>query len=146
MFRFHPWSFIRSPGWVQIKCELRYDLLEILKFKNNSLKFVKSTQNSTPSGLNSSIIVVKQDSGMQFSPPPPPPPPSPPPPTPIKAVSRRPCIGPHHISLPKPPKSVNAALQSRQWWIELFYRFKRAKTSRISVLNIRKLYLYFFLH
>lgn len=20
---YHPWSFIRSPGWVQIKCELR---------------------------------------------------------------------------------------------------------------------------
>lgn len=20
---FHPWSFLRSPGWVQIKCELR---------------------------------------------------------------------------------------------------------------------------
>lgn len=21
---FHPWSFLRSPGWVQIKCELRW--------------------------------------------------------------------------------------------------------------------------
>lgn len=21
--RYHPWSFINSPGWVQIKCELR---------------------------------------------------------------------------------------------------------------------------
>ncbi|CAH3043886.1 unnamed protein product [Porites evermanni] len=21
--RYHPWSFLRSPGWVQIKCELR---------------------------------------------------------------------------------------------------------------------------
>ena len=20
---YHPWSFLRSPGWVQIKCELR---------------------------------------------------------------------------------------------------------------------------
>lgn len=22
-FRYHPWSFLNSPGWVQIKCELR---------------------------------------------------------------------------------------------------------------------------
>ena len=33
--------------------------------------------------------------------------------------------------------------QSKQWRIELFYRWKRAKISRITVLNIRKLYLYF---
>ena len=34
--------------------------------------------------------------------------------------------------------------QSKQWRIELLYRYKQAKTSRITVLNIRKLYLYFF--
>ena len=28
-------------------------------------------------------------------------------------------------------------------YIELLYRYKQAKTSRITVLNIRKLYLYF---
>ena len=33
--------------------------------------------------------------------------------------------------------------QSKQWRIELLYRYKRAKTNRITVLNIRKLYLYF---
>ena len=33
--------------------------------------------------------------------------------------------------------------QSKQWQIELFCRYKRAKTSRITVLNIQKLYLYF---
>ena len=33
--------------------------------------------------------------------------------------------------------------QSKQWRIELFYWGKGAKTSRITVLNIRKLYLYF---
>ena len=33
--------------------------------------------------------------------------------------------------------------QSKQWRIQLLYRYKRAKTSRITVLNIRKLYLYF---
>ena len=33
--------------------------------------------------------------------------------------------------------------QSKQWRIKFFYRYKRAKTSRITVLNIRKLYLYF---
>ena len=41
-YRFYPWSFIRSPGWVQIKCELRcvhYNSVEyILKtfYGNNS--------------------------------------------------------------------------------------------------------------
>ena len=33
--------------------------------------------------------------------------------------------------------------QNKQWRIELLYRYKRAITSRITVLNIRKLYLYF---
>ena len=33
--------------------------------------------------------------------------------------------------------------QSKQWRIELLYRYKRVKTSRKTVLNIRKLYLYF---
>ena len=33
--------------------------------------------------------------------------------------------------------------QSKQYRIELLYRYKRAKTSRITVLNIRKLYVYF---
>ena len=33
-----------------------------------------------------------------------------------------------------------------QWRIELLYRYKRAKSSRITVLNIRKLYLYFTLN
>ena len=33
--------------------------------------------------------------------------------------------------------------QSEQWRIQLFYRYKRGKTGRITVLNIRKLYLYF---
>ena len=33
--------------------------------------------------------------------------------------------------------------QSKLWRIELLYRYKRAKTRRITVLNIRKLYLYF---
>ena len=31
---------------------------------------------------------------------------------------------------------------SKQCWIELLYRYKQAKTSRIAVLNIRKLYVY----
>ena len=34
--------------------------------------------------------------------------------------------------------------QSKQWRIELLYRYKRAKTSRITLLNIRKLYFYLF--
>ena len=34
--------------------------------------------------------------------------------------------------------------QSKQLWIELLYRYRRAKTSRITLLNIRKLYLYLF--
>ena len=33
--------------------------------------------------------------------------------------------------------------QSRQWRIELLCRYRRAKTSRITTLSIRKLYLYF---
>ena len=33
--------------------------------------------------------------------------------------------------------------QGKQWRIQLLYRYKRAKTSWITVLNIRKLYLYF---
>ena len=33
--------------------------------------------------------------------------------------------------------------RSRQWRIEFLYRYKRAKTSGITVLNIWKLYLYF---
>ena len=33
--------------------------------------------------------------------------------------------------------------QSKRWRIELLYRYKRAKTSRITVLNIWKLYHYF---
>ena len=36
-----------------------------------------------------------------------------------------------------------APLKRKQWRIELLYQYKRAKTSRITVLNIRKLYLYF---
>lgn len=24
---YHPWSFLRSPGWVQIKCELRWETI-----------------------------------------------------------------------------------------------------------------------
>ena len=32
---------------------------------------------------------------------------------------------------------------NKQLRIELLYRYKRATTSRITVLNIRKLYLYF---
>ena len=39
--------------------------------------------------------------------------------------------------------------QGKQWRIELLYRYKLAKTSRLTVLNIRKLYLnfaYFKLH
>lgn len=27
---YHPWSFIRSPGWVQIKCELRWVCLGMI--------------------------------------------------------------------------------------------------------------------
>ena len=33
--------------------------------------------------------------------------------------------------------------QSKQWWIELLHWYKRAKTSRITVVNTWKLYLYF---
>ena len=40
-------------------------------------------------------------------------------------------------------KGLAGSTQSKQWRIELLYRYKRAKTSRITVLNIRKLYLYF---
>ena len=32
---------------------------------------------------------------------------------------------------------------SKQWRIELLYRYKQAKAIRITVLNIRQLYLYF---
>lgn len=32
-FRYYPWSFIYSPGWVQIKCELR--ILSQLSFNLN---------------------------------------------------------------------------------------------------------------
>lgn len=32
-FRYQPWSFIYSPGWVQIKCELR--ILSQLSFNLN---------------------------------------------------------------------------------------------------------------
>ena len=28
---YQPWSFLRSPGWVQIKCELRYEKAERVK-------------------------------------------------------------------------------------------------------------------
>lgn len=28
---YHPWSFLRSPGWVQIKCELRWETI-LLRF------------------------------------------------------------------------------------------------------------------
>ena len=35
-----------------------------------------------------------------------------------------------------------SSTQSKEWRIELLYRYKRAMTSRITVLNIRKLYLY----
>ena len=41
------------------------------------------------------------------------------------------------------PSGLAGSTQSKQWWIELLYRYKRAKTSRITVLNIWKLYLYF---
>ena len=49
----------------------------------------------------------------------------------------------HHFS-----KKFAGSTQSKQWrifylFIELLYRYKRAETSRITVLNIRKLYLYF---
>ena len=33
----------------------------------------------------------------------------------------------------------------KQWQIDLPYRYKRAKTSRIKVLNILKLHFYFLL-
>lgn len=32
-FRYHPWSFVYSPGWVQIKCDLR--ILSQLSFNLN---------------------------------------------------------------------------------------------------------------
>ena len=35
--------------------------------------------------------------------------------------------------------------QSKQWRIEFLYRYKPAKTSRITVANIRKPYLYLFI-
>ena len=39
--------------------------------------------------------------------------------------------------------SVGSRTQSKQWRIKLLYRYKRAKTSRITVLNIRTLNMYF---
>lgn len=33
LFRYHPWSFVYSPGWVQIKCDLR--ILSQLSFNLN---------------------------------------------------------------------------------------------------------------
>ena len=44
----------------------------------------------------------------------------------------------HHSSNKLPGSS-----QSKQLRIKLLYRYKQAKTSKITVLNIRKLYLYF---
>ena len=45
----------------------------------------------------------------------------------------------HHLS-----KGLRApCTQNKRWRIELLYRYKRAKTNRITVLNIGKLYLYF---
>ena len=40
-------------------------------------------------------------------------------------------------------KGTAGSTQSKQWRIEWLYRYKQAKTSRITVLNIQKLYLYF---
>ncbi|CAG9816500.1 unnamed protein product [Phaedon cochleariae] len=45
-FRYHPWSFVYSPGWVQIKCELR--ILSQLPFNLNpdwELPMRKDTNN-----------------------------------------------------------------------------------------------------
>ena len=41
-------------------------------------------------------------------------------------------------------RPLAGSTQNKQWRIELLYRSKRTKTSGITVLNIRKLYLYFF--
>ena len=40
-------------------------------------------------------------------------------------------------------KQLAGFTQSKQWRIELLYRYERAKTSTITVLNVRKLYHYF---
>lgn len=44
---YHPWSFLRSPGWVQIKCELRWETLHwlLVIFKLYKL-FTSSVLNS----------------------------------------------------------------------------------------------------
>lgn len=45
-FRYHPWSFVYSPGWVQIKCDLR--ILSQLSFNLNpdwELPVKKETNN-----------------------------------------------------------------------------------------------------
>ena len=43
-------------------------------------------------------------------------------------------------------KELLVSTQSKQWRTELLYRYKQAKTSRITVLNIQKLYVYFKLY
>ena len=45
----------------------------------------------------------------------------------------------HHFS-----KGLVGSTQSKQCWIELLYRHKKAKIGRITMLNIQKLYLYLF--
>ena len=40
-------------------------------------------------------------------------------------------------------KKLESSTQSKQRRIALLYRYKRAKSNRIIVLNIRKLYVYF---
>lgn len=37
---YHPWSFLRSPGWVQIKCELRWEAHRCWKCRNKALTCV----------------------------------------------------------------------------------------------------------
>ena len=41
------------------------------------------------------------------------------------------------------PKGAGGSTESKQWRIELLYQYKRAKTRRITVVNIQKPYLYF---
>ena len=49
----------------------------------------------------------------------------------------------HYVTLFTKGTDLAGSNQNKQWWIEFLYRYKRAETSRMKVLNIRKLYLYF---
>lgn len=59
---YHPWSYVRSPGWVQIKCELRLGLRRLLSLRLLYLRLlsvcllrVVRRENNRKAGLRNSM-------------------------------------------------------------------------------------------